>query len=152
MPAVNSMRRRRLLQGLGAMASLGLAAQARASDAALRADPFLAQTWAELVAALGSAPQPSPLVTLEAPAVAEDGAVVPVSMSSALAGTREILLLVERNPQPLALRFEVPAGTEAFVAVRIRMAASGLVMAAARTDHGLYAASRTVEVSVGGCG
>lgn len=146
------MRRRRLLQGAGAIASLGVAARAAAADAAVRADPFLAQSLVELIGALGGAPRPSPLVTLDAPAVADDGAVVPITVSSALPGTREILLLVESNPQPLALRFEVPAGTEAFVATRIRMAASGTVLAVVRTEQGLYGASRTVEVSVGGCG
>lgn len=155
MPAVNSIRRRRLLQGAGAMASLGIAAQAAATDSAAgsthSADPFSAQTLAEVIGALGGVPRPSPLVTLEVPDVAEDGAVVPITVSSALPGTREILLLVERNPQPLALRFEVPVGTEAFVATRIRMAASGMVVAAVRTDDGLYGASRTVEVIVGGC-
>ena len=155
MRADNTIRRRRLLQAAGAMASLRIAARAVAADApgtALLADPFSAQTRAELIGALGGAPKPSPLVTMDAPAFADNGAVVPITVSSALPGTREILLLVERNPQPLALRFEVPAGTEAFVATRIRMAASGTVVAAVRTDHGLYGASRTVEVGVGGCG
>lgn len=152
MAAPDSKRRRRLLQGAGALASLGIAARAAATDAAVHTDPFQAQTLAELIGSLGEAPRPSALVTLEAPDVAVDGAVVPITVSSALPGIREILLLVERNPQPLALRFEVPAGTEAFVAMRIRMAASGMVMAAVRTDDGLYGASRMVEVSVGGCG
>jgi sulfur-oxidizing protein SoxY len=134
------------------MASLGIAARAAATDAGVRADPFLAQTLAELIGLIGGAPRPSPLVTLDVPDVAADGAFVPITVSSALPGTREILLLVERNPQPLALRIEVPAGTEAFVATRIRMAASGMVLAAVRTDDGLFGASRSVEVSVGGCG
>jgi sulfur-oxidizing protein SoxY len=134
------------------MASLGIAARAAATDAGVRADPFLAQTLAELIGSIGGAPRPSPFVTLEAPDVAADGGFVPITVSSALPGTRELLLLVERNPQPLALRIEVSAGTEAFVATRIRMAASGMVLAAVRTDDGLFGASRTVEVSVGGCG
>ena len=148
--ASRSIQRRRLLQGAGVMASLGMAA--RAGVAADAADPFSAQSLAELLGALGGTPRPSPLIRLDAPEIAENGAVVPVTVSSALPGTREILLLVDVNPQPLALRFAVPAGTEPFVATRIRMAATGTVYAAVRTDQGFYGAARAVEVTVGGCG
>ena len=55
------------------------------------------------------------------------------------------------NPQPLAVRFDIPVGTEPFVATRTRMAASGTVYAAVRTDEGLFAAVRSVQVRVGGC-
>lgn len=152
MPTLASrpIQRRRLLQSAGVMASLGLVV--RAGVAADAADPFSAQSLAELFGALDGAPRPSPLVRLDAPEIADDGAVVPITVSSALPGTREILLVVKVNPQPLALRFAVPAGTEAFVATRIRMAASGTVYAAVRTDQGFYGAARAVEVIVGGCG
>ncbi|HEY6514287.1 MAG TPA: thiosulfate oxidation carrier protein SoxY [Burkholderiaceae bacterium] len=148
--ASRSIQRRRLLQGAGVMASLGMAA--RAGVAADAADPFSAQSFAELLGALGGTPRPSPLIRLDVPQIADNGAVVPVTVSSALPGTREILLLVDVNPQPLALRFAVPAGTEPFVATRIRMAASGTVYAAVRTDQDFYGAARAVEVLVGGCG
>jgi sulfur-oxidizing protein SoxY len=62
------------------------------------------------------------------------------------------VLLVDGNPQPVAARFTIPPGTEAFVATRIRMAGNGTVYAAVRTDDGLYAAARAIEVTVGGCG
>ena len=52
----------------------------------------------------------------------------------------------------MAARFTIPPGTEAFVATRIRMAGNGTVYAAVRTEDGLYAAARTIEVTVGGCG
>jgi sulfur-oxidizing protein SoxY len=102
------------------------------------------------MAALEAAP--SPLITLEVPAIAENGASVPVTVSSALPGTREIVLLVDCNPQPAAAQFGFPAGTEPFVATRLRMAGSGAVVAAVLTDHGVFTASRAVEVIVGGCG
>ncbi len=141
--------RRRLLQGAGAMASLGLTARAMAIDPA---SAFAAKTFAEAVGALGAVPTPSSLIALDAPALAENGAVVPITVSSALPGTREIVLLVDGNPQPVAARFTIPPGTEAFVATRIRMAGNGTVYAAVRTDDGLYAAARAIEVTVGGCG
>jgi sulfur-oxidizing protein SoxY len=146
-----SCRRRRLLQGtLGSAALAALpVARAAAPDAA-RA--FSAQTFADAIAALGGAPTPHPQITLDVPQVADNGAVVPISVTSALPGTREIVLLVEGNPQPLAVAFEIPAGTEPFVATRLRFAASSTVYAAVRTDDGFYAAARAVDVMVGGCG
>jgi len=59
--------------------------------------------------------------------------------------------VVDGNPQPLAVRFTIPEGTEPFVATRIRMAQSGTVYAAVRADTGLYATARAVQVIVGGC-
>jgi sulfur-oxidizing protein SoxY len=149
-------RRRRLLQGGGAMAAMGLAglpvARAAVVGPAGPAGAFAAKTFAEAMAALGDAPAPSALVTLVAPAIVENGAVVPITVSSELPGTREIVLLCDRNPVPVAVQFSFAAGTEPFVSTRIRMAASGTVVAAVLTDHGVYAASRSVEVTVGGCG
>ena len=152
-------RRRRLLQGVSAVAAMGLAALplARAAIAgpAGPADPagaFAAKTFEQAMAALGAAPAPSALVTLDAPMIVENGAVVPITVSSALPGTREIVLLVDRNPVPVAVQFSFAPGTEPFVSTRIRMAASGTVVAAVLTDHGVYAVSRAVEVTVGGCG
>lgn len=144
-----STRRRRLLLAAGALASLGPAARIAWADSA---GAFAAKTFAEALRALGAAPLPSALISLDAPALADDGAVVPITVSSALPGTREIVLLVEGNPQPVAARFTIPSGTEPFVATRIKMAASGTVYAAVRTDDGLYAATRKIDVTVGGCG
>jgi sulfur-oxidizing protein SoxY len=131
------------------MAWLGFSAQAIAFD---RTSPFAAKTFAEAIGALGGVPTPSALITLDAPVLADNGAAVPITVTSALPGTREILLLVDGNPQPVAARFTIPPGTEAFVATRIRMAGNGTVYAAVRTDDGLYAAARAIEVTVGGCG
>lgn len=119
------------------------------------ADPagaFAAKTFAEAMAALGASPAPFAMVTLDAPAIVENGAVVPITVSSALPGTREIVLLCDRNPLPVAVHFSFAAGTEPHVATRIRMATSGTVVAVVLTDHGTYAAARSIEVTVGGCG
>ena len=135
------------------MASLGLAALPAAKAAAVDgAAAFAAKTFADAIGSLGGLPAPSSLIKLDAPALAENGAVVPITVSSALPGTREIVLLVDGNPQPVAARFSIPPGTEAYVATRIRMAGNGTVYAAVRTEDGLYAAARTIEVTVGGCG
>lgn len=129
MQHIPSARRRCLLRGAGAMLSLAVAAPGGARAAV-----------------------PSALITLMAPAVADDGALVPVSVASALPGTCEILLLVDTNPEPLVAQFTIPPGTEPFVATRIRMAGNGTLTALVRTDDGLFAARRAIEVSIGGCG
>jgi sulfur-oxidizing protein SoxY len=149
--------RRRLLQRAGALATLGVVAlppaRAAADDAAGdAAAAFAAQSFAEALALLGGAPTPSPQVTLQVPDVADNGAFVPVTVSSALPGTREIVILVDGNPVPVALQFTVPAGTEPWISTRIRMAGPGTVYAVVRTDSGLHAAACTVAVTVGGCG
>ncbi|MEI7464750.1 MAG: thiosulfate oxidation carrier protein SoxY [Burkholderiales bacterium] len=147
-----SVQRRGLLQAAG---FAGLSMVALRANAAALPDPlaaFEAKTFGEAVGALGGALAPSPLISLDAPSVADNGAVVPVTVSSALQGTREILLLVDGNPQPVAARFTIPAGTEAFVATRIRMAGSGTLYAAVRTESGVYAAASAISVTVGGCG
>jgi sulfur-oxidizing protein SoxY len=153
MSATHSTQRRRLLRGAGAMASLGLAALPAARATSVDATgAFAAKTFAEAIGALGGVPAPSALITLDAPTLADNGAVVPITVTSTLPGTREIMLLVDGNPQPVAARFTIPTGTEAYVATRIRMAGNGTVYAAVRTEDGLFAAARAIEVTVGGCG
>ncbi len=158
-PAPEFRQRRRWLQGAGAAVSLGItglpSAHAGLPQPAQPWAAFAAQSFGDAVGALGAAPDgklaTSALITLDVPAVADNGAYVPVTVTSALPGTREILLLVDGNPQPLAVRFDIPTGTEPFVATRLRMAASGSIYAAVRTDEGLFAAVRRVQVTVGGC-
>ena len=153
MRAPPCVQRRRLLQSAGAVVSLGIAALPAARAVVVdAAGAFAAKTFAEAVGALGGVPTPSALITLECAALADNGAAVPITVTSALPGTREILLLVDGNPQPVAARFTIPAGTEPFVSTRIRMAGNGTVYAAVRSDDGLYAAARAIEVTVGGCG
>jgi sulfur-oxidizing protein SoxY len=135
------------------MASLGIAALPTARAAAVDAGGgFAASTFAEAIGALGGMPALSSLITLDAPELADNGAVVPITVTSRLPGTREIVILVDGNPQPVAARFTIVEGTHAFVSTRIRMAQSGTIYAAVRTDDGLYGAARATQVNIGGCG
>lgn len=154
MATLPARRRRRLLQGAGSLASLtSLGWAARPCRAAIDPDAaFDATSFAEALRALGGVPQPTTRIALELPALAENGAVVPIVVSSALPGTEEIAILVDGNPQPLAARFAIPPGTAPFVATRIRLAGTGTVYGAVRTDRGLFAVARGVEVVAGGCG
>ncbi len=112
---------------------------------------FAARTFTEAIAALGGMPQLSTQISLELPQLAENGALVPITISSQLRDTRDILILVDVNPQPVAACFSFPDGTQAYAATRIRMAHSGTVYVAVRTEEGLFATSRAIEVSVSGC-
>lgn len=124
-----------------------------AAGAASAADVGLADALRAAASGLEAGAAGRPGILLDVPSIADDGAVVPVSVSSAVPGTVELLVFVDVNPQPLAFRFGVPEGTEAFVATRIRMLASGTVLAAVRTESGaLHAVARPVQVTVGGCG
>lgn len=91
-------------------------------------------------------------VTLKAPEIAENGAVVPIKVSSTLDGVESISVFVEKNPTPLAASFELPEGTEAKIAVRIRMGKTSKVTAVVKAGGKLYSASTNVKVTIGGCG
>ena len=149
------VRRRQLLLSVGAWTAACAAGAAHAANVAPLPDleqAFAARTFSEAIAALGGMPQTSTQITLDLPQLAENGALVPITVSSQLRDTRDILILVDGNPQPLAACFSFPDGTEAFAATRIRLAHSGTVYVAVRTEQGLFATSRAIEVTVGGCG
>jgi sulfur-oxidizing protein SoxY len=142
-------RRRQVLQGLSALASMG--ASAWSAAATPTNDATTARSIDDALDALGRPMQANASIVIEMPSVAENGALVPLGVTSPLPGTREIVILVDVNPQPVAARFVIPEGTEAFAATRIRMARSGTVLVAVRTDTGVFFASRNAQVTIGGC-
>ena len=147
--------RRQLLLAAGAWTAAGAASAAQVASVARQPDmelAFAARTFPEAVAALGGMPPVSTQITLELPQVAENGALVPITVSSQLGDTRDILILVDGNPQPVAACFSIPDGTEAYAATRIRLAQSGTVYVVVRTEEGLFSAARAIQVTVGGCG
>lgn len=147
--------RRRWLTGGSAWALL-LACGALAPRRALAAAPgepaFEATSLEQTLAAIGPHRAAPAGLELEVPDVSEDGANVPVTISSALPGTRSIWIVVDRNPQPLVAQFMFPAGTEAFVSTRVKVAQSGRLYALVQAEGGVFAASRELVVQRGGCG
>ena len=91
-------------------------------------------------------------ITLKVPEIAENGAVVPVTISTTLGNVESISIVVENNPRPLAASFEIPAGTLPNVSNRIKMGETSDVIAVVKTDAGLYSTSKQVKVTIGGCG
>jgi sulfur-oxidizing protein SoxY len=95
---------------------------------------------------------PSDRITLKVPEIAENGAVVPVTISTTLENVESISIVVTNNPRPLAASFEIPAGTLPDVSSRIKMGETSDVVAVVNTDAGIYSTSKQVKVTIGGCG
>ena len=94
----------------------------------------------------------SSAISLTAPEIAENGAVVPITVETTLENVQSVSIVVEKNPRPLAVSFEIPPGTLPDVACRIKMGQTSQVMAVVKTDSGLFSAEKEVKVTIGGCG
>ena len=95
---------------------------------------------------------PSDRIDLKLPQIAENGAVVPVEISTTLGDVELIGIVVKNNPRPMAATFEIPVGTLPKIATRIKMGQTSEVMAVVKTSHGIYSATKEVKVTIGGCG
>jgi sulfur-oxidizing protein SoxY len=91
-------------------------------------------------------------IAIKAPEIAENGAQVPVEITSQLPGTRSIYIFVDKNPQPLAGTFEFREGAEPFVSTRIKMSESSILRVVVQSDGKFYMATREIKVTIGGCG
>jgi sulfur-oxidizing protein SoxY len=94
----------------------------------------------------------SEAIRLTVPEIAEDGAFVPVSVSSGIPGTTSISIFSETNFLPLVASFDILPRMRPDLSLRIRMAETGKVIVIAQAGGRLYRTSRMVVVSVGGCG
>jgi sulfur-oxidizing protein SoxY len=94
----------------------------------------------------------SDLVTLKAPAIAENGAVVPVSVSTELADVTNISILVNENPNPLAASFDMTPASIPEVSTRLKMGKTTMVTVLVAAGGKLYSVEQEVKVTIGGCG
>ena len=145
--------RRLFLQGSAALTAV-LALPRSLIAAAWPDKAFGSSAASEALTALFGTDQvtPSSAITVDAPEIAENGAVVPVSVETTLENVQSVSIVVDKNPRPLAISFEIPPGTLPNVSCRIKMGQTSPVMAVVRTDSGLFSASREVKVTIGGCG
>ena len=152
--------RRLILKGAGAVALIGLGnlpfglapAFAAANDK-YPDDAFKQKSDADAIRALyGKTAEPSDKVKMDAPEIAENGAVVPISVSSTLENVTSISILVAENPNALAASYLIPAGTLPSVANRLKMAKTTNVIAIVEAGGKLYSTAKEVKVTVGGCG
>lgn len=149
--------RRLATHGLAALALGDLALLARpahAEDASgWPGQAFSRKSEADVLQALyGKAAEPSDRITLDAPDIAENGAVVPISVTSTLPKVTSIAILLLNNPNTLAANYVIGEDTLPEVASRLKVAKTGRVVALVESDGKVYSASREVKVTVGGCG
>lgn len=86
------------------------------------------------------------------PEIAENGALVPVTLSTKLEGIRSFALIAEPNPVPLVLHTEFTSEVLPFISARLKLAETGFVHALAETDKFWLATKKLVKVTIGGCG
>jgi len=151
--------RRQVLKGTGSAAVMGLAMSA----GLFKPGSAWAQNWNkaafetkslnDTVKAMGGATAAeSKDIVITSPDIAENGAVVPFTISSRIPKTESIALLVEKNPNVLAANFGIPDGTEAGVTTRVKMGQTSNVIALVKADGKYYYTGKEVKVTLGGCG
>jgi sulfur-oxidizing protein SoxY len=121
---------------------------------AYNADAFAAKDVnGALSGALGSDQHTaSDAVKLKAPDIAENGAVVPVTVSSSMSNVEAIAIVASANASPLTSSYQLSPASEAFVSTRIKMGKTADVIAVVKADGKLYSATKEVKVTIGGCG
>lgn len=95
---------------------------------------------------------PSDQISLKAPEIAENGAVVPLKIKTTLENVESISIIVEKNPRPLAATIEILPGTLPEFSSRIKMRETSDVLVAVKTDTGIYTTAKEIKVTIGGCG
>jgi sulfur-oxidizing protein SoxY len=154
-----NIQRRQVLKSGGGMAVMAVAIVAgliRPQDA-LAADwngaAFSTKSVADTIKAMGGvSAADSKDIQITAPDIAENGMVVPISVTSNLAKTQSISILVEKNPNTLSASFDIPDGTDPFVQTRVKMGQSSNVYAVVKADGKYYSAFKEIKVTLGGCG
>jgi sulfur-oxidizing protein SoxY len=145
--------RRNLLKMIAALAAAGVLPPGEVLAQDLNKAAFDMKSIPDALRALGAgSPAASDAILIKAPEIAENGAVVPIAIESRLAGTESIALLIDKNPQPLAASFAIPAGTEASVSTRVKMGQSSDVYALVKAEGRFYITKKEIKITLGGCG
>lgn len=152
------MNRRTLLKRTLAVGAVSVAASAGllTPGQVLAAYPSAAfeakDTAGALSAAVGSGSyEDSSDIKIKAPDIAENGSVVPVTISTGLTDVESISILADANNSPLVGSFNL-SGAQAYVSTRIKMGKTGNVLAVVKSGGKLYANKKEVKVTIGGCG
>ncbi len=153
------MKRRSFLKGTVVSSMLGVAA-----SAGLLTPQMVLAAWPKaafdaksvdgaMEAALGSSSAAeSGDIKIKAPDIAENGAVVPITISTGMPGVESIAVFIEKNPAPLACSYDLGSTTEGFVSCRVKMGKTSDLIAVIKSGGKLYSAKKTVKVTIGGCG
>ena len=120
---------------------------------ATESDPFQATSVDAVLAALGvDSPESTDQIKITAPKIAENGASVPVVITSMIKGTTEIITIVAKNPKPLAARNRFGKNAIPSISSRLKMGETTDVIAIVKADNAYYMAKAEVKVTLGGCG
>jgi sulfur-oxidizing protein SoxY len=154
-----NLKRRVFLKGSVAAGTLGVAVGAGlltpgAVMAAWPAEAFGAKKVEDALSSLlgTSETTPSEDIKIKAPDIAENGAVVPVTVESGISGIETIALIASANGTPLVASFNLGEGAEGFVSTRIKMGKTGDVIAVCKAGGKMFSARKGVKVTIGGCG
>jgi sulfur-oxidizing protein SoxY len=124
-----------------------------AALAAWNKEAFGAKTASDALRNLGVPnATPSGELHIEAPQIAENGAVVPIEISSSIPGTTSLIVVIEKNPFPLTARFDLKEGALPFVKVNVKMGETSDVRVIAEAGGKYFSASKEIKVTIGGCG
>jgi sulfur-oxidizing protein SoxY len=154
------MKRRTFLKGTLASGALavavggGLLKPSNVMAAAWPKAAFDAEKTADAINALfgSSSTADNAAINLKAPIQAENGSVVPVKVTAGIDGVEGIAIIVDKNPRPLASSVDLGSGTSGYFSTRIKMGKTSKVTAVVKAGGKLHTASKTVKVTVGGCG
>jgi len=154
-----NIKRRVFLKGSLAAGTAGVAVGAgllspQAVIAAWNEKAFRAKSIDDALAASmgGASSSASDAIKIKAPDIAENGAVVPVSVSADMDGVESIALLAEGNASPLVATFMMGAGAVPDVSTRIKMGKTSDVIAVVKAGGQLHSARKSIKVTIGGCG
>jgi sulfur-oxidizing protein SoxY len=150
--------RRNVLKGAGAAGVVSVAVAA----GLLKPGMAFATDWNKglfenkdlggVMGAVGGAGAAAGDISVKAPDIAENGAVVPVEITSNIAGTESITIIGEKNTQPLIAQFDLSNGAQGYVSTRIKMGNTSNVRALVKAGGKMYTAAKEVKVTIGGCG
>ncbi len=154
--------RREVLKAGGGMTVMALAAGAGLlrpeqafAQAAWNKTAFDTKSFADTVKALGGASaseNQGVRFASPTPDIAENGALVPVTVTSSIPNTESIAILVEKNPNTLAANFTILPGMDPFISTRVKMGQTSDVYALVKADGRYYYAKKEIKVTIGGCG
>ena len=91
-------------------------------------------------------------IQIKAPDIAENGAVVPVTVETGIAGAENVAIVIAQNGTPLAANFKLSAAAKGYVSTRVKMGKTSDVIAVVKAGGQVYSAKKEVKVTIGGCG
>lgn len=150
--------RRNVLKGTAGAGTVAIAVAAgllkpTQAMAAWNKAAFEAKNVGDAMKGLGvTGPADSKAIAIKAPNIAENGSVVPVEVTSSIAGTTSIAILAEKNDTPLVGTYNLSGGAEGYISTRIKMAQTSFIRAVVNAGGKSYTAAKEVKVTVGGCG